>query len=81
MLVAASANLLFTTLTIASLLFLIASNLVLATLRSRGISLANARTLLLLAFVQEVIDRVTHEETKLRLTDKIITKIQTSLAI
>jgi Fe-S cluster assembly protein SufD len=50
-------------------------------LRSRGISLANARTLLLLAFVQEVIDRVTHEETKLRLTDKIITKIQTSLAI
>jgi Fe-S cluster assembly protein SufD len=37
-------------------------------LRSRGISLANARTLLLLAFVQEVIDRVTHEETKLRLT-------------
>ena len=50
-------------------------------LRSRGISLANARTLLLLAFVQEVIDRVTHEETKLRLTDKIISKIQTSLAI
>lgn len=49
-------------------------------LRSRGISLANARTLLLLAFVQEVIDRVTHEETKLRLTDKIISKIQTSLA-
>ena len=30
---------------------------------------------------QEVIDRVTHEETKLRLTDKIISKIQTSLAI
>jgi Fe-S cluster assembly protein SufD len=50
-------------------------------LRSRGISLANARTLLLLAFVQEVIDRVIHEETKLRLTDKIISKIQTSLAI
>lgn len=50
-------------------------------LRSRGISLANARTLLLLAFVQEVIDRVEHEETKLRLTDKIISKIQTSLAI
>jgi Fe-S cluster assembly protein SufD len=50
-------------------------------LRSRGISLANARTLLLLAFVQEVIDRVSHEETKLRLTDKIISKIQTSLAI
>jgi Fe-S cluster assembly protein SufD len=50
-------------------------------LRSRGISLANAKTLLLLAFVQEVIDRVTHEETKLRLTDKIISKIQTSLAI
>lgn len=50
-------------------------------LRSRGISLANARTLLLLAFVQEVIDRVQHEETKLRLTDKIISKIQTSLAI
>jgi Fe-S cluster assembly protein SufD len=50
-------------------------------LRSRGITLANARTLLLLAFVQEVIDRVTHEETKLRLTDKIISKIQTSLAI
>jgi Fe-S cluster assembly protein SufD len=50
-------------------------------LRSRGISVANARTLLLLAFVQEVIDRVTHEETKLRLTDKIISKIQTSLAI
>jgi Fe-S cluster assembly protein SufD len=50
-------------------------------LRSRGISLANARTLLLLAFVQEVIDRVTHEETKLRLTDKIISKIQTSLSI
>jgi Fe-S cluster assembly protein SufD len=50
-------------------------------LRSRGISLGNARTLLLLAFVQEVIDRVTHEETKLRLTDKIISKIQTSLAI
>jgi Fe-S cluster assembly protein SufD len=50
-------------------------------LRSRGISLANARTLLLLAFVQEVIDRVSHEEMKLRLTDKIISKIQTSLAI
>ena len=50
-------------------------------LRSRGISVGNARTLLLLAFVQEVIDRVTHEETKLRLTDKIISKIQTSLAI
>jgi Fe-S cluster assembly protein SufD len=50
-------------------------------LRSRGISLANARTILLLAFVQEVIDRVEHEETKLRLTDKIISKIQTSLAI
>jgi Fe-S cluster assembly protein SufD len=50
-------------------------------LRSRGISLGNARTLLLLAFVQEVIDRVSHEETKLRLTDKIISKIQTSLAI
>ncbi len=50
-------------------------------LRSRGISLANARTLLLLAFVQEVIDRVEHEETKFRLTDKIISKIQTSLAI
>jgi Fe-S cluster assembly protein SufD len=49
-------------------------------LRSRGISLGNARTLLLLAFVQEVIDRVTHEETKLRLTDKIISKIQASLA-
>lgn len=50
-------------------------------LRSRGISLANARTLLLLAFVQEVIDRVEHEGTKLRLTDKIISKIQTSLSI
>jgi len=49
-------------------------------LRSRGISVGNARTLLLLAFVQEVIDRVTHEETKLRLTDKIISKIQASLA-
>jgi hypothetical protein len=36
---------------------------------------------LLLAFVQEVIDRVSHEETKLRLTEKIISKIQTSLAI
>jgi Fe-S cluster assembly protein SufD len=50
-------------------------------MRSRGISEQAARTLLLLAFVQEVIDRVEHEEIRLVLSQKIVNKIQKSLNI
>ena len=50
-------------------------------MRSRGISEQAARTLLLLAFVQEVIDRVEHEEIRLVLSQKIVSKIQKSLNI
>lgn len=50
-------------------------------MRSRGISEQAARTLLLLAFVQEVIDRVSHEEIRVVLSQKIVSKIQQSLNI
>jgi len=49
-------------------------------LRSRGISLASAKTLLLLAFVQELIDRIEDESLHASLSEKIISKIQQSLA-
>lgn len=47
-------------------------------MRSRGISLQSAKTLLLLAFAQEVIDKVPFEEVKQELSDKIIGKIKAS---
>lgn len=47
-------------------------------MRSRGISLQAAKTLLLLAFAQEVIDKVPFEEVKQALSDKIIGKIKAS---
>jgi Fe-S cluster assembly protein SufD len=50
-------------------------------MRSRGISDQAARSLLLLAFVQEVIDRVEHEEIRVVLSQKIVSKIQKSLNI
>lgn len=50
-------------------------------LRSRGISKATAQTLLLLAFVQQVIDKLDHEEIRAELSDKIVTKIQASLGL
>lgn len=48
-------------------------------MRSRGISLPAARTLLLLAFVQEVINKVEHPVLRESLTEKIIAKIQQSV--
>ncbi|RXK52491.1 Fe-S cluster assembly protein SufD [Aquirufa rosea] len=48
-------------------------------MRSRGISLPAARTLLLLAFVQEVINKVDHEVMRELLTEKIVAKIQQSV--
>ncbi|MHA8086712.1 Fe-S cluster assembly protein SufD [Aquirufa sp. Wall-65K1] len=48
-------------------------------MRSRGISLPAARTLLLLAFVQEVINKVEHPEMRELLTEKIVSKIQQSV--
>lgn len=50
-------------------------------MRSRGISEQVARTLLLLAFVQEVIDRVENEDIRVVLSQKIVSKIQKSLDI
>ncbi|MEY4382651.1 MAG: hypothetical protein RI995_193 [Bacteroidota bacterium] len=47
-------------------------------MRSRGISLQAAKTLLLLAFAQEVIDKIPFEEVKQALSEKIISKIQAS---
>ena len=47
-------------------------------MRSRGISLAAAKTLLLLAFAQEVIDKIPFAEVKEKLSEKIIGKIQSS---
>lgn len=48
-------------------------------MRSRGISESSARTLLLLAFVQQVIDKVLNEDIRAGLSEKIINKIQNSL--
>lgn len=50
-------------------------------MRSRGISEQVARTLLLLAFVQEVIDRIENEAIRVVLSQKIVSKIQKSLDI
>jgi Fe-S cluster assembly protein SufD len=50
-------------------------------MRSRGISKATAQTLLLLAFVQQVIDKLEHEEIRAELSDKIVNKIQASLGL
>jgi len=47
-------------------------------MRSRGISLAAAKTLLLLAFAQEVIDKIPFAAVKEKLSEKIIGKIQSS---
>ncbi len=47
-------------------------------MRSRGISLQAAKTLLLLAFAQEVIDKIPFEEVKQELSEKIIGKIKAS---
>jgi Fe-S cluster assembly protein SufD len=47
-------------------------------MRSRGISLQSAKTLLLLAFAQEVIDKIPFEEVKNDLSEKIIRKIKAS---
>lgn len=47
-------------------------------MRSRGISLQSAKTLLLLAFAQEVIDKIPFEEVKNDLSEKIIGKIKAS---
>jgi Fe-S cluster assembly protein SufD len=48
-------------------------------MRSRGISKSTAQTLLLLAFVQQVIDKLENEQIRTELSDKIVSKIQTSL--
>jgi Fe-S cluster assembly scaffold protein SufB len=50
-------------------------------MRSRGISKATAQTLLLLAFVQQVIDKLGHDEIRAELSDKIVNKIQASLGL
>ena len=50
-------------------------------LRSRGISKATAQTLLLLAFVQQVIDKLDHVEIRAELSEKIVNKIQASLGL
>lgn len=50
-------------------------------MRSRGISEQVAKTLLLLAFVQEVIDRVENEAIRVVISQKIVSKIQKSLDI
>ena len=50
-------------------------------MRSRGISKATAQTLLLLAFVQQVIDKLEHKEIRAELSDKIVNKIQASLGL
>lgn len=50
-------------------------------MRSRGISKATAQTLLLLAFVQQVIDKLGNEQIRTELSDKIVSKIQTSLGL
>jgi len=50
-------------------------------MRSRGISEQVARTLLLLAFVQEVIDRIENEAIRVVISQKIVSKIQKSLDI
>lgn len=47
-------------------------------MRSRGISLSAAKTLLLLAFAQEVIDKIPFEAVKEKLSSKIIGKISSS---
>ncbi|MEY2793600.1 MAG: hypothetical protein RJA76_1592 [Bacteroidota bacterium] len=47
-------------------------------MRSRGISLQSAKTLLLLAFAQEVINKIPFEQIKQTLSDKIIGKIKAS---
>jgi len=47
-------------------------------MRSRGISLAAAKTLLLLAFAQEVIDTIPFEETRKSISEKIFAKIEAS---
>lgn len=47
-------------------------------MRSRGISLQAAKTLLLLAFAQEVIDKIPFETVKQELSEKIIGKIKAS---
>jgi Fe-S cluster assembly protein SufD len=50
-------------------------------MQSRGISKATAQTLLLLAFVQQVIDKLGHDEIRAELSDKIVNKIQASLGL
>ena len=50
-------------------------------MRSRGISKATAQTLLLLAFVQQVIDKLEHAEIRAELSEKIVNKIQASLGL
>jgi Fe-S cluster assembly protein SufD len=50
-------------------------------MRSRGISKATAQTLLLLAFVQQVIDKLAHAEIRAELSEKIVNKIQASLGL
>jgi Fe-S cluster assembly protein SufD len=50
-------------------------------MRSRGISKATAQTLLLLAFVQQVIDKLGYDEIRAELSDKIVNKIQASLGL
>lgn len=50
-------------------------------MQSRGISKATAQTLLLLAFVQQVIDKLPHSEIRSDLSDKIMNKIQASLGL
>jgi Fe-S cluster assembly protein SufD len=50
-------------------------------MRSRGISKATAQTLLMLAFVQQVIDKLENEEIRAELSDKIVNKIHSSLGL
>lgn len=50
-------------------------------LRSRGISKSTAQTLLLLAFVQQVIDKLENVDIRTELSERIVSKIQESLGL
>jgi Fe-S cluster assembly protein SufD len=50
-------------------------------MRSRGISEEAAKTLLMLAFVQQVIDKVEIPELKESISDRVVAKIQQALGV
>jgi Fe-S cluster assembly protein SufD len=50
-------------------------------MRSRGISQDAAKTLLMLAFVQQVIDKVELSDLRESISNRIVTKIQQALGV